>query len=369
MRIMHIADLHLARPYTGIKKPSRKLQEVINQSTDLLLGNILQVALKNEVEIILVAGDTFHDKQISQELYTKWENFLVKLDQYNIAVYLICGNHDPYGDFHQERYPKNVHLFTSEDVQTKYYTTRSQKKVAITGFSYNHSHIEENKILEYPKKFEHVDYHLGLYHGQQTGSKYAPFELQDIKNLNYDYLALGHYHQLTKLTNRIVYAGTTFPKKRIEESAGKVLVITLEDGGFQIQEIDVAPIRYVTLKVKNSLEAKKKLKELSFKNALMILITFQSKEIFEQEELAKYLTSSLEIVKVEKILEKTTSINLSKKLEEELIKNYQKLDIYEELYRSLPSKAVLDEIKRDLNYNREEIIQKAMILFKEDLEN
>ncbi len=110
-----------------------------------------------------------------------------------IPVYMIFGNHDYYDP---QRYwfafPENVILFSSEEVQTVQGTTKNGETYAISGFSYQHPWITENKVTEFPARAA-VDYHIGLYHGDQAGERYAPFSISEMKQKAM-IISLGHIH-------------------------------------------------------------------------------------------------------------------------------------------------------------------------------
>ena len=374
MKGLHISDLHLGRPYSHIPK-TPEITSLVERSDDLLFTNLLSVIVHTQVELVLISGDTFHDQQISQELYTKWEQFLLKLQQMNITVYLICGNHDPYGDFHQEKYPANVQIFTEEQVQTKYYTTVAQEQVAITAFSYNHPHIMTDVANSFPVKLDHVDYHLGIYHGQMGSGNYAPFQLSELERLNYDYLALGHYHQLQFLRPNICYAGTAYPKKRNEIQSGQVIYFELQAQQINTVSYDVAPIKYQQLTRPSQAvditaiehDIVSQLEPTSVPVFLSLIIETEAKmtaaqkqQLSEKLQERQYYLVNLQI----KATTQQTSLELPRELERELIHNYQKLEVYQALY---PANLAQEQLQF-LEQYQHEIVLNAMQEFKNDLE-
>ena len=162
------------------------------------------------MDFVLLAGDTFHQNQPSLYIQNIFCQALQRLEKEGIEVVMCFGNHDYYTP---QRYwfdfPENVHLFTEEAVSTLTLTTKSNERVAFSGFSYCQPWIEARKDIEFPYKAVDCDYHIGLYHGQQAG-KYAPFQISELVSKGYDYWALGHIHVPTTLNEQpaIVYPGT-----------------------------------------------------------------------------------------------------------------------------------------------------------------
>ncbi|EAC9858892.1 DNA repair exonuclease, partial [Listeria monocytogenes] len=162
------------------------------------------------VDFVLLAGDTFHQARPSLKVQHDFFAQLQRLGEAQIPVYMIFGNHDYYDP---QRYwfafPENVILFSSEEVQTVQGTTKNGETYAISGFSYQHPWITENKVTEFPARAA-VDYHIGLYHGDQAGERYAPFSISEMKPKGYDYWGLGHIHVPKTLSEQppILYPGT-----------------------------------------------------------------------------------------------------------------------------------------------------------------
>ncbi|MEG0453101.1 MAG: exonuclease SbcCD subunit D [Coprobacillus sp.] len=86
MRFVHVADLHLGK--------------VIHQYSLLniqseLLDELLEYMDKEDIRLLVIAGDVYDRLIPSQEAVNLLDNFLVKaLKTYNIEVFMISGNHD-----------------------------------------------------------------------------------------------------------------------------------------------------------------------------------------------------------------------------------------------------------------------------------
>ena len=146
MKVLHAADLHLDRSFEGLRNIPRALAESLQQANQKAVTAIIDIAIKNQVDLVIFAGDTFHQSRTSIRTQAFFIDEMKRLEQAQIPVVLSFGNHDHYVP---ERYwfdfPENMFLFQKEQVETHYVMTKHQEKVAISGFSYEHSWINEPK--------------------------------------------------------------------------------------------------------------------------------------------------------------------------------------------------------------------------------
>ncbi|MBM6613412.1 metallophosphoesterase [Desemzia sp. RIT804] len=267
VQFIHAADLHLDSPFKGIKGLPVFIWEAIYQSTFQALTHLVDLAIEKQVDFICLAGDIYdgEDRSVKAQAYLKKE--MVRLKEVNIPVYLIHGNHDfKEQDGLQLDMPDNVHIF-QEVVETAYYETAKQERIALTGFSYNKRWINERKIADYPARSSTADYHIGLLHGYQEGNssehdKYAPFSLPELRSKHYDYWALGHIHKRQVLSEHplMVYSGNTQGRNRTESGTKGCYLVTLENKTEKIDFFPLAPIQWKTVEL--SLKGKKSLQEV-----------------------------------------------------------------------------------------------------------
>lgn len=267
VRFIHAADLHLDSPFKGIKSLPAFIWEAIYQSTFQALTRLVDLAIKEQVDFICLAGDIYdgEDRSVKAQAYLKKE--MTRLKEAHIPVYLIHGNHDymEQQGLHLDM-PSNVMIF-KETVETLYHETTQQERIALTGFSYNKRWITEKRIADYPARRPDVDYHIGLLHGYQEGNssehdRYAPFHLSELKSKQYDYWALGHIHKRQVLSERplIVYSGNTQGRNRTESGPKGCYIVTLENRTEDIQFHSLAPIEWETIEV--TLKGKQTLQEV-----------------------------------------------------------------------------------------------------------
>ncbi|KPG70321.1 metallophosphoesterase family protein [Enterococcus sp. RIT-PI-f] len=247
MRFLHSADLHIDRSFEGLHLLSEKVKAQLPAINQKVLHHLTNVALTEEVDFVLFAGDTFHQARPSLKVQHDFFTEINRLATAEIPVYMLFGNHDYYDP---QRYwfsfPENVHLFESETVKTIEGVTKHGESYAISGFSYQHPWIEMDKVPTFPAR-KAVDYHIGMYHGDQAGTRYAPFSVSEMKHKGYDYWALGHIHVPKILSEQppIIYPGTPQGKTKKETASGVVLA-DLTPQGAKIQQLSVAELFWET---------------------------------------------------------------------------------------------------------------------------
>jgi exonuclease SbcD len=82
-KFIHISDIHLGREITKKYTFLDSNQETrVRRSPVKVLDNLVKLAEEEQVDFILLAGDTFDDDMPSSDNYfKKFKNFLKKLDQ------------------------------------------------------------------------------------------------------------------------------------------------------------------------------------------------------------------------------------------------------------------------------------------------
>ena len=203
---MHCSDTHLDKSF-GIPNLSKSLQrrEDLNNN----FSEIIDYALRNKPDVFLIAGDVF-DKILPTNASRVFLTKKIRiLNDANIAVFIIGGNHDI------PRFGSSpslaIDVLSSAGIASVFSRSNSvQKKkliingksVCISGRSYC-TQFEGKNPLKDVKIPVDGDYNILMIHGSLQGLNVAssvpeysyqnPFRAEDIsKGLNY--LALGHFH-------------------------------------------------------------------------------------------------------------------------------------------------------------------------------
>ncbi|MGM0641072.1 MAG: metallophosphoesterase family protein [Thermotogota bacterium] len=212
---IHCSDLHLGKNFSHRENIDKKIFEYILTSSYESFKNIVKDAIKFNVDFIVISGDVFDtvSHKLKAQLFLK-EQF-EKLNNHGINVYMIHGNHDPVNEWKKNiDFPKNTFSFSTEEVKSYEFKKSGEILAKISGISFGKAEIQENLSLKFENKKEEI-YNIALLHSNVGGIKgldnYSPASLNDLIYKNFDYWALGHYHN-KKILNQnpyIVYSGTT----------------------------------------------------------------------------------------------------------------------------------------------------------------
>ena len=251
MKFMHLADAHLDSPFQGLSfLPSNEFKN-IKQSTQKSFTKAIDTALDRNVDLVLIAGDTFDSAHPSPQSQLFFSREIQRLTDKKIQVVMILGNHD-YLNPDEMLLPQTPYfklLGSNEEVEEFESKTKEDFPYTVVGFSYQHNHIETDKISEFPKKGD--NFTIGLMHaGTKTTTNYqnvyAPFTTAEIKDLNYNYFALGHIHLRQTLSKDplIVYSGNLQGRHINEQGSKGVYIGTVDETTKKVSLdfVETAPI-------------------------------------------------------------------------------------------------------------------------------
>lgn len=257
MKFLHIADVHLDSPFLGLSFLPSELFGQIKNAIQLSFEKAVNFAIDHDVDLVLLAGDTFDSTHPTPQSKIFFANQIKRLVDRQIQVVMVLGNHDysQIDDLLLNESPYFKIIGSNEQIEQVDFMTKSQYKYRVVGFSYQHNHITEDIIAKYPPKSTSI-YTIGLAHAGMKQSSvdqnnYAPFTLNEVKDLNYDYFALGHIHLRQVLSQEpwIVYSGN-LQGRHVNEKDAKGFYfgqVDEQSQNTQLQFIDVSPIVWQTV--------------------------------------------------------------------------------------------------------------------------
>lgn len=246
MKFIHIADVHLDSPFKTISdRADIGVERRLEQRN--ALKKVIEYIKQNNIEYLFISGDLYEQDYIRESsIYFLNELFKEIPDT---KIYIAPGNHDPFikNSFYATfNWNKNVKIFTNVVQKVE------NDGVNIYGFGFNNFEMNDNQIknieLDEPEKIN-----ILITHGDLGESKYNYMNLQDIKNIGFDYVALGHIHKRNDTTN-IVYPGSLISfgfdelgehgmiVGEIKEKVLNKKFVKIDDREFVEQELDVSNI-------------------------------------------------------------------------------------------------------------------------------
>ncbi|SJZ37817.1 metallophosphoesterase family protein [Selenihalanaerobacter shriftii] len=237
-KFIHTADLHLGSPFKGIENVSEELQQRLYDSTYQAFKNVVDLALAEEVDFILIAGDLYDvaDKNIRAQVFCQRE--LSRLADKGIHTFIVHGNHDHCSGWRAElTWSEEVHFFNAGQVDNIPFSKEGIEVAKIHGISYPQQNVNDNYFKKFKVRDESL-YQIGVLHtnvdGKNDYQNYAPCRLNDLVRSNFDYWALGHIHQkniLNEIQPTIIYPGNIQGRHPKETGSKGCYVVEVSDNG------------------------------------------------------------------------------------------------------------------------------------------
>jgi DNA repair protein SbcD/Mre11 len=292
IRLLHLADLHIGMENYGRLDPETGLN---GRVMDFLrrLGEVVDYALENEVDIVLFAGDAYKNRDPNSTYRREFARRIKRLADNGVPVVLLVGNHDLPS---QDRRASSVDIFRTLDVPNVLVAhrddlhrikTRRGEMLQVAAVPYPvrhrllaHDEYKERTIAELDNLVQELVAEniralasqidpslpavlLGHFSVSEAkfGSERTVMLGRDVVVLKsvlsdpaWDYVALGHIHRHQELNAGqrppVVYAGSLERIDFGEEKEPKGFVVaTVRRGQTEWRFQPVAARRFVTVRV------------------------------------------------------------------------------------------------------------------------
>lgn len=207
MRIVHTADLHL-----GFSRYRRLTPEGINQrEADVALSFVRAIdqTIALAPDVMIVAGDVFHAKRPSHNALVlarqQFRRLLKALP--GTHVVMVAGNHE------QLRFRGEPCVLRALEDDRLHVVDMTPERIDLPTFDLS--------VMCVPEMHEHVGpltpsstarYNVLVIHGEVKGLIHGSreehtYDRTDLANAEFDYVALGHFHDYTEVAPRVFYSG------------------------------------------------------------------------------------------------------------------------------------------------------------------
>ncbi len=234
IRFLHAADIHLDSPLRGLEAELGAPVELIRGATRRALGRLVDLALAEDVDLLLIAGDIYDGD---------WQDFgtglffaaqMARLTRAGKPVLVLRGNHDAQNRITRTlRLPEGVRLLDHRRPET---VELPALRLAVHGQSFAEQEITENLVRGYPRPVAGL-FNIGMLHTclEQVGGphpRYAACNRADLLALDYDYWALGHIHTRDVVCEApwIVFPGNLQGRHINEPGAKGATLVTVREG-------------------------------------------------------------------------------------------------------------------------------------------
>ncbi len=217
MKLLHFSDTHLGfseytriDPETGINQREHDFYDAWNR--------IIQEILTRKPDVVVHSGDLFHTSRPSNRAIRSALEGIQKISQAGIPSVIISGNHSTPRIRATGSIFESIALF--DNVYAAYQGKYERYRIGEADFHcIPHCSMSEELDQAFNSvEFKNAKYNVLVTHaawsGKQTFSM-GEFNEQRISDpsknydLQFDYIALGHYHKYLHVTDTAVYSGST----------------------------------------------------------------------------------------------------------------------------------------------------------------
>ena len=210
MKFVHIADMHFDTPFKVLNSRN-KLGEKRRLEQREAFRKIINYIKENNIDYLFISGDLYEHEYIRKTTIEYINNLFKEIP--NTKVFISPGNHDPYINnsmYKTFNWNNNVHIFNEK------LEIIDESDCDIYGFGFNDFYCR-NSIIDEIKLQNKAKVNILITHGTINGGtmenmEYNPINKNKLKEIGFDYVALGHIHKLnynTEENQRIVYPGST----------------------------------------------------------------------------------------------------------------------------------------------------------------
>ncbi|WP_300385658.1 DNA repair exonuclease [Clostridium sp.] len=212
VKILQAGDLHFDTPFKDLNK---KVSLVSKEELLEVFSKIIELALINSVDILLLTGDIFDNLTVNKKTLFFIKNQIERIE--NIRVFISPGNHDPYNEksfYKMIEWPKNVYVFKGNMESIKV----EELKTIIWGAAFTSNYIRKSLLKDIKIEDDYIN--IMTIHGELSnndeGNEYNPITKEDIGLSGLNYIAIGHRHNFSGIekSENTYYAYAGCPQGR-----------------------------------------------------------------------------------------------------------------------------------------------------------
>ena len=235
VRFIHAADIHLDSPLKGLANRHNLPTAKILAATREALVNLVTLAIDKKVDFVLLAGDIYDGDPEDLKANFHFNQQMGRLNQKNIEVVMITGNHDAKSKISKPLSPpKNLTILSAHQPESCEITKEGEVIAVIHGQGFLNQAETRNLATAYPAPVA-GKLNIGILHTSLDGrighDNYAPTTKIELINKGYSYWALGHVHTREEVHQKpyIIFPGNIQGRHIRETGAKGCYLVSFKD--------------------------------------------------------------------------------------------------------------------------------------------
>ncbi len=233
-RFIHCSDLHIDSPFKGFSAIHPEWAERLRDAPLQSFLNIVDLAVREQVDAVVIAGDVFDGEDKSLQAQFKFRRGLQTLSEHRIPAFIAHGNHDPLNTWSTTlEWPEGVTVFPGSGVHAFPVVKEGQTLAHIYGISFPERDVFDNLALQFERQ-QDSGHAVAVLHANVGAhpdhDPYAPCAVDDLVSQGMDYWALGHIHTrevIREVHPAIVYCGNSQGRHFKESGPRGCCLVTL----------------------------------------------------------------------------------------------------------------------------------------------
>lgn len=246
VRVLHIADVHLDRPFVGLSPDGARAARARVWET---FRRCLALAATHSVDVVTIGGDLWEEEHVTRDTRASVAHALAGVD---VPVLIICGNHDPYlagGSYQRTGWPANVRLFDRDALEEERLDGASIWGISWTGGMLDADFLDDFRVPDDGRA------HLLLMHGTamhmpgyEPDQAYCSFAPGAVRGAGFACCLAGHIHAAA-YRDGVVYPGSPEPLGWGEMGDHAVAIVDVSETDVVVDLVPVADHRYRQVEV------------------------------------------------------------------------------------------------------------------------
>jgi DNA repair exonuclease SbcCD nuclease subunit len=237
MRLLHLADVHLDRPFVGLPLDDARARRRELRAT---FEWCLAVAGERGADLITIGGDLWEHEHVTPDTLRWVRDRLIAT---RLPVVLVAGNHDPLspgGPYDRVEFAEPVGVLPANSALHEHRVG----DLSVWGMSWRQGVPLSADVLTQFRVPDDGRSHVLLLHGTCGAffddAPHCPFSVAQVREAGFDLCLAGHLHAATVRDELVVYPGSPEPLGWSETGRHTLALVDLDDGHAAVELVDVA---------------------------------------------------------------------------------------------------------------------------------